>query len=210
MKSWLSFELSVCEWRRRLCQWRALALSCLLSLTHSLCLRHWHWLWQLESFWAAALQLRCCQQPSLQFSSCARAKQSTRFCDVPSFSSRRLSRTLQQPSSSSRRYYRCRSRESELLLLLLSLSSVCLESLKRELAGYTEASLLSSLLSQPSYGASLLGAYTYTHLYISVRTLCVCVRLCFCVPTILCIIFCARSIKTELHSAQSLKNNQKT
>lgn len=98
-----------------------------------------------------------------------------------SFSSH-LSRTLQQPSS---RRYRCRSRESE-LLLLLSLSSVCLESLKRELAAYTEASLLSSLLSHPSYGASLLGAYTYRHLYISVCTFCVCV----CVSESVCLQFC--------------------
>lgn len=71
---------------------------------------------------------------------------------------------------------------------------MCLESLKRELAAYTEASLRSSLLD----GASLLGAYT--SVCVHCVSLYVCVRLC--AYNFVYNFLRARSIKTELNSAK--------
>lgn len=96
-----------------------------------------------------------------------------------------LSRTLQQPRSR-RLCYRCRSRESELLLLLLCAWNLSSGSWL----------LIQRLLFAPASSTVRL-SWVPTHKHICVCTLCVsacvCVRLCVCVPTILCIIFCARA-----------------
>lgn len=78
---------------------------------------------------------------------------------------------------------------------------MCLESLKRELAAYTEASLRSSLLD----GASLLGAYT--SVCVHCLSLYVCVRLC--AYNFVYNFLRARSIKTELNSAKKKLPKQK-